>query len=99
MPMDLQIRISDLRKITNLIFDHVEQDLNISSVPIEEDYYWHIPSKVVYKVEQDPPTPDIGQLYDDWEFLAKIKQREDAVSLAMIHLAPLLRHIGEKIGQ
>ncbi len=99
MPMNLAINIADLRKITNLIFDHMEHDLDITSIVIEEDYYWDIPSKELYKVEGDHPSPGIGQLYDDWEFLSKIRDREQAVSLMMIHVAPLLRYIGEKIGQ
>jgi hypothetical protein len=99
MPMDLVISISDLRRITNLIFEHIEKDLHITTVPIEEDYYWDIPTAEVYNVLKDPHQLDIGQLYDDWGFLTKLKAREDALSLMMIHLAPLLRYIGEKIGQ
>ena len=99
MPMNLAINIADLRKIINLIFDHMEHDLCVTSVPIDEDYYWDIPSKELYNVQGDQPAPGIGQLYDDWDFLSRIKDREQAVSLMLTHVAPLLRYVGEKIGQ
>jgi hypothetical protein len=99
VPMNLVVSISDLRKVTNFLFDHIEKDLHISTVPIEEDYYWDIPTAELYNVLRDPPQLGIGQLYDDGDFLAKLKAKEDAPSLMMIHLAPLLRYVGEKIGQ
>jgi hypothetical protein len=100
MATDLKIEISDLRKIINSIFDHIEQDLKISSVHIGEDYYWNISTEELYNALKDPTNLNIGQLYDDWEFLKNIlEDKNQAVSLMMIHVAPLLRYIGEKIGQ
>ena len=99
MAMNLVIKTSDLRKITNLLFDHIEQDLQISSIPIEEDNYWNVPTEGLYNALKDPTDLDMGQLYEDWDFLTKITNKEEAVSLMMIHLAPLLRYVGEKIGQ
>lgn len=99
MPMNLAIKLPDLRRITDLIFDHIEQDLKISAVPIEEDNYWNVPTEELYDVLKEPAKLDIGQLYDDWEFLTKIQTKEEAVALMMIHLAPILRYIAEKIGQ
>jgi hypothetical protein len=101
MTMDLEIKFSDLRKIINSIFDHIEQDLKISSVHIEEDDYWDIFTEDLYNPLKDPAELGLGKLYDDWDFLKNMlsRPREEAVSLMMIHVAPLLRYIGEKIGQ
>lgn len=99
MATNLVIKVSDLRKVVDLVFDHIEQDLKISSVPIEEDYYWNIPTAELFDALKDPANLDMGQLYADWEFLTKLETKEDSPSLMLIHLAPLLRYIGEKIGR
>jgi hypothetical protein len=51
-------------------------------------------------VDSTPSELDIGQLFDDLEFLLKtLDNEEQAVSLMFVHLAPLLRYVGEKVGQ
>jgi len=98
--MDLEIKIADLREVTNRIFEHIEKDLKLDVVRLTEDYYWDVPSDRLYDMANRPAELDTGQLYDDWEFLSHILQDEDqAVSLMLIHLAPLLRYIGLKVGQ
>jgi hypothetical protein len=99
MALDLEINIEDIRKVINLILDHIENDLKISKVRIEEDYYWNMDKNHIYNVLEEPKESSIGQLYHDWEFLLHINSKDDAVSLMLIHVAPLLRYIGEKIGQ
>ncbi len=96
----MDIDIEKLRLITNQIFDHISCDLKISKVPLEQDYYWNIPSDSLFDVDSTPSELDIGQLFDDLEFLLKtLDNEEQAVSLMFVHLAPLLRYVGEKVGQ
>jgi hypothetical protein len=98
--MDLEIDISQLREITNRIFDHIEKDLKITGVRIDKDYYWDIPDKDLYDPSKDPGKLVFGQLYDDWSFLLPIlSDKELAVSIMLIHVASLLRYIGNKVGQ
>lgn len=90
-----------LKDLVNLILDHIIRDLGIESVEItpDEDFYWDMDKRYLYNVQNKEPVLDIGRLADDWEFLSKMERREEAVALMMIHAAPLLRYIGEKIGQ
>ena len=96
----MEIDIDKLRLITDQIFDHISRDLKINKVSLEQDYYWNVPSEFLFDMDSAPKELDIGQLYDDWEFLLKtLDDEEQAISLMFVHLAPLLRYIGEKVGQ
>lgn len=98
--MELDIRA--LKSVTNAVFDHIINDLKVEKLTVAEskDFYWNVPTDRLYEVKQSQPELDVGRLSDDWEFLeAILKDKNQAVSLMMMHLAPLLRHVGEKIGQ
>jgi hypothetical protein len=95
----MEIDIEKLRSITNLIFDHIIEDVKIKQIELRKDYYWDIDTEQLYNMKNDPTELGVGQLYDDWEFLTKIENRDEAVAYMLTHLAPLLRYIGEEIGQ
>jgi hypothetical protein len=100
--MENEIDIRVLKKITNAILDHVINDLKIKKISIKEDqdFYWEVPSDQLYAVKKGQPQLDMGRLLDDWEFLAPIKNdNEQAVALMLIHLAPILKYLGEEVGQ
>lgn len=82
-----------------MIFEHIERDLRVEVVKIEEDYYWAIHPPELYDPAKEPANLTIGQLYEDWEFLANMRHRQDAVSPMLDKVAPLLRYLGQKIGQ
>ena len=99
--MESEIDIEKLRQVTNAIFDHLSK-MGIKEVAVgkDTDYYWEVPNDHLHKVRETQPQLDIGRLSDDLEFLSPIlKDEKQAVSLMFIHLAPLLRYVGEKIGQ
>lgn len=95
------INLEDLRWAINAIFDHIKEDLKIEDCPLTENYYWDISDDSLYAVDKDAETPSVGSLQDDWEFLRPLlsQDRNQAVSLMLIHAAPLLRYVGRKIGQ
>lgn len=98
----MELNVQELKKVIDLIFEHLSADLSVRSVPIEsgKDFYWEVPTKQLFEVRKDQPTLDIGRLSDDLEFLQSMSnERAEAASLMLIHVAPLLRYIGEKIGQ
>lgn len=95
----MEIEIEKLREITNLIFDHLHDDVGVHKIKLDNDFYWDIDSEKLYNIESKPDEIDIGRLNDDWEFLLKINSKEEAVSLMLIHIAPLLKYIGTKVGQ
>jgi len=100
--MENEIDLRALKQVTNAILDHVINDLKIKKLAIKEDrdFYWEVPSDQLYAVKKEQPQLDMGRLLDDWEFLAPIiNDKEQAVALMLIHLAPLLRYLGEEVGQ
>ena len=98
--MTVEIKIADLRLVINRIFDHIENDLGCMVVKLNENYYWDVSAKMRYEYDFDLEGSEgyeRRQLYDDWKFLSPILQDEKlTVSPMLIHVAPLLRYIGEK---
>ena len=55
--------------------------------------YWEILSDEMYDLDK-PPKLGMGQLYDDWAFLAEILEDEsEAIPPMLIHIAPILMYI------
>ena len=87
------------KKAVNSILDHIIQDLGIDRVPIDqnEDYYWECPAHSSYQSDR-PNDLDVGRLSGDLRFSQLIRTDDSgAVSYNLVHVAPLLRFIGEKI--
>jgi hypothetical protein len=92
------IDIAELRQITDLIFEHMLNTLEIKSVELMEDMYWTISSNDLYDVEKDPKDFGIGQLYDDVDFLRHILDDESqAVPAMMMHLAPIFQYLATQV--
>jgi hypothetical protein len=98
--MDVEVKIADLRLVIGRIFDHIEHDLGYATIKLDQDDYWDVADAERYDFTRSPTNLGHGQLRDDWEFLSSIiKDKDQAVSLMLIHVAPLLRRIGEQVGQ
>jgi hypothetical protein len=94
------IKVDDLKTVIDAIFAHLKDDLGIDEIALTKDYYWDVPESSLYSVDRDMEAPTIGSLFDDLEFLNPLLQnREQAVSLMLLHVAPLLRYIANKVGQ
>jgi hypothetical protein len=84
----------------NAVIDHLIADLGIDILRIEEgsDLYWHCPFSELYDVSTRPIGLDIGRLSDDADFVKMIKRGQSVdISYNLVHVAPLLRCIAEKI--
>ena len=98
--MAVEIKLSELRIAVNRILDHIEHELGHASVKLNQDDYWEVVDAERYDLTKSPSDYVVGQLHDDWEFLSSIlKDKDQAVALMLIHAAPLLRCIGEEVGQ
>lgn len=100
--MASKVDLIRLKEVTNLILDHMINDVGIKSVPIADakDFYWEVPSQSLYAVHGNQPQLDVGRLTDDWQFLLPVSAtNEQAIALMLIHVAPLLRYIGEEVGK
>jgi hypothetical protein len=94
------IKLDELQTVVNSIFNHIRSDLRLDEVELTADYYWDIPGSSLYAVGADMEAPTVGSLVDDLEFLRPLLTDQDqAVSLMLLHVAPLLRYIATKVGQ
>lgn len=93
------INIPELGRILNELLVHVERVAG-PNVSIDSDPYWDLPSPEIWDVSKGIRTVDqVGSLGDDVHFLQSMEAIvEDGPSLNLIHAAPLLRYIGEKVG-
>src|SRR5262245_17785824 len=94
------INIPELRRIINELLLHVERVAG-PNLPIDPDFYWDLSSPEKWDVSKDiEKVRDVGSLGDDLEFLQSMTEIvQDGPSLNLIHAAPLLRYIGEKVGR
>jgi hypothetical protein len=100
--MVLEIDILSLKQATDAILDHIVNDLGVKKLAIKKDsdFYWEVPSDHLYAVKEDQPQLDVGRLSDDLEFIAQmLDTKSSTVAFMLIHLAPLLRYVGEEVGQ
>ena len=92
------IVISDLRLIFNAIFDSIENDLGFKDVTLNKDYYYSIPDADRYNMQCDPVDYNVGQLFEDWDFLKIIlKDGSMATPMNLIHLAPLIDYLATQV--
>lgn len=97
-----EIDLRRLQQVANLIFDHIVDDLGVRTVGLRDsaDFYWEVPSSRLYAVRDDQPRLDVGRLSDDLDFLSNLgEESKNAPALLLVHLAPLLRYVGEEVGK
>ena len=93
----MKIQISELRKFSTKLFDHLEESGN-SIVELNTDYYWVISKSQLYDPNNDPDDFSLGQLSDDYEFLEKMASGESPpIAYGLLWLSSLARYIAEKV--
>lgn len=95
-----EIDVKALKLAVNAVLDHVVEDLGIERIKIEEgtDYYWHCPASEIHDMSKKPLGLDVGRLSDDVDFVRLVKRGQSAdVSSNLVHIAPLLRYIADRI--
>ena len=94
---NLKISISELKSVTALLFDHLQEVIG-EEIEIDHDYYWNIPKGNKYDSYDEPVSFTIGQLTEDWDFLLKILEDSEMVaSFGFVWLSAILRAIGEDV--
>jgi hypothetical protein len=95
-----EIDVKALKDAVNAVLDHLIDDLGQDKISIEEssDYYWHCPDSQIHDMSKSPTGLDVGRLRDDLDFSKLIKRGQSSdVSFNLVHVAPLLRYIAEKV--
>ena len=94
-----EIDLVALKTAIDAVFEHLTEDLGLKTVPIDdaEDFYWD-PGLAAYDVSRKPHLDGVGRLSDDVHFVALIRRGEGGdISYNLVHVAPLLRYIAEKV--
>jgi hypothetical protein len=95
-----EIHLGTIKAAVDAILDHLIQDLGLETVAVDpaEDFYWDFAAPDVYDSSKKPQQLEAGRLSDDLDFVQLIRREQSAsVSYSLVHVAPLLRYIGEKI--
>jgi hypothetical protein len=95
-----EIDLKELKEAVNIILDHLITDLGFDKIKIEEgtDHYWHCAAAEIHDMSKTPIGLDVGSLGDDVDFVKLIKRGQSGdISCNLVHVAPLLRYIAEKV--
>jgi hypothetical protein len=97
MERNSAMKIQALRAVVNSILDFIERDLGKSEITFKNNFYWSISEDVLYAMGNRPEL-DTGSLADDWEFvLSAFENRDQALPIVLIHVAPLLRALATEL--
>ncbi|MDN3606386.1 hypothetical protein [Kaistella yonginensis] len=98
MDNNLQINVSDLKTIINLLALKVNKLNENDSFSIDRDLYWNIPENELYKVYENPSNLTIGSIVEDWEYLEKIiSEKREIIDYDLHKLSIILKFISNKI--
>ena len=96
----LRIDLSELKKITDRLFEHIINTRGETKIDLAQSFYWNIPFNKLLDTSKDPTGLDIGSLSDDWDFLSELLEEDNMpVARQFVELATLFRVIGEKLGE
>jgi hypothetical protein len=96
--MNIDLRL--LKTAVNDVLDHVIEDLGTEQVRIEEadDFYWECAAAQRYDRSKKPSELNVGRLSDDVDFVALVRRGQSAdVAYNLVHVAPLLQYVAEKV--
>jgi hypothetical protein len=97
---NLEIDLRSLQTAVNAVPDHLLEDVRIEKVAIEssEDFYWDCDAPERYDGSTKPTDLSVGRLSDDLDFTKLIRRGEGGdISYNLVHVAPLLLYIAERV--
>lgn len=79
--------------MATVLLDHL-QKTNVSSIELDNDYFWSIPFDSVYDVDSPPADLTIGQVTEIVESLSSMVAGKDLVNHGLVWLGDLFRAVG-----
>jgi hypothetical protein len=95
-----EIDLRVLKNAVNAVLDHLLEDVGLEKVKIDdgEDFYWNCEPPEMYDRSKKPAELSVARLSDDLDFMKLIRRGESGdVSYNLVHVAPLLLYIAEKV--
>lgn len=91
------VQTAFLRDSFNALIDHIEVTQG-SSIKLESDYFWSIPSTEIYNVRKTPTDLTIGQITESLENLrSQIDDPEGRMAWGLVWLGDVLKAAGHKL--
>ena len=91
----MQVSVNELETLFKLVIRKLKQD-NILKIDLDMDEYWVIFSNE-WNIFEETPTPSVGSLVEDVEYLKKAIQENEIHSYSEFdRLASLIRFISER---
>ena len=97
---NVEIDLRVLKNAVNAVLDHLMEDVGLEKVKIDdkEDFYWNCEAPDMYDTSRKPIEVSVGRLSDDVHFINLVKRGQSAdISYNLVHVAPLLLYIAEKV--
>lgn len=98
----MNVKISQLLKVADLILNHVVICLKIDSIQIPDDHvaYYDVksPARYNYVPGAAKPSPDVSNLGADWKVLQDFPDDPEGRLIDLVQLSNLLRAIGDNPG-
>ncbi|NUF50142.1 hypothetical protein [Gilliamella sp. ESL0250] len=92
----MNIELDRIENFFNLIIKELKGN-GIHNIPIDYDFYWNIPSDLLYDLYNEPKELDMGQLSEDYQFLLYSISQDILTSGNLRKLSSLLRYIADKL--
>lgn len=92
----ITVNISELREMANRCFQEIAANHG-DTVPINTDYYWHVPFEQWGNVYENPEGLTIGQISEDLDALSKASRDPTIIPYSLVWLSGILRAIGQEL--
>jgi len=91
MEMDLNVLEGAVKKIFSDM-----RDRGLDNISLDADFYWSIPSEMIYDPYTEPTDLNIGQLEEDYKNLVQMSNENLLIGHNLKNVAVLLRYLSEK---
>lgn len=93
--MEKTIHLDMLEAATAKLIRHCREQ-GITTITLEEDFYWDIQSPERYDMNTALEQLPIGSLYHDLERVESLAEDESVIGYGLVWLGSLFRYVGER---
>ena len=72
-----RVGIKELKSVIDSLFAHIVDDLKITEVELDQNFYWEVAESQLFDLKNKPSSPTMGSLFEDWEFLLPILEDKE----------------------
>ena len=87
--------LNTLENIVKKVFSNM-RSRGIREITLDSDFYWDIPTELLYDPYNEPKELNIGQLEEDYDVLKQSSQKNILVGHNLKNISVLLRYISMK---